>query len=394
MSEKYAKVKTAVVGCGSISNIYIRNLKELFTIIDLVALCNRTKGKAEDKAAQFGIPKVMTLEEIASDPEIELVVNLTAPGSHYEVTRQMLEAGKHVYSEKVFTTDLVQAQELLSIAKERGLYLGVAPDTVLGAGVQTARRIIDLGLIGQVTSGFVSVTRSHNLMSELFPFLRGECGCLPYDVGVYYIGALIALLGSVKSIRGFAAPATVREKQLLYMENAPESWQIPGNNLVCAALEFASGAVVSIHFNGNTVGDEQSRFELYGTLGAMKAGDPNTFDGKVQLLLPENPAVDFPFTHGYDGRNRTGESAPYDGSGHRGVGVAEMAYALRQGRENRLSGEYGLHCLEVLQGIDRAAATGETYNMRSTCTIRPLTPGFYSGVFGVARADGERSLID
>ncbi len=394
MQTTFSKVKTAVVGCGSISNIYIRNLKELFTIIDLVALCNRTREKAEAKAAQFGIPKVMTLEEIAADPEIELVVNLTAPGSHYQVTKQMLEAGKHVYSEKVFTTDLAQAQELTAIAKRKGLYLGVAPDTVLGAGIQTARRIIDLGLIGNVTSGFVSVTRSHNLMSELFPFLRGECGCLPYDVGVYYIGALIALLDSVKSIRGFASPALIREKQLLYVEDAPQSWQIPGNNLICAALEFTSGAVVSIHFNGNTVGDEQSRFELYGTLGMMKVGDPNTFDGKPQLILPESAPVEFPFTHGYDGRNRTSDPAPYDGSGHRGVGVAEMAYALRQGRENRLSGDYGIHCLEVLQGIDRAAATGETYHMQSSCTVRPLAPGFYSGVFGVARADAERSLID
>ena len=114
----YQKVKTAVVGCGSISSIYIRNLKELFTIIDLVALCNRTRSKAEQKAAEFGIPRVMTLEELAADPEIELVVNLTPPGNHYEVTRRMLEAGKHVYSEKVFTTDLAQAQELARLAKD------------------------------------------------------------------------------------------------------------------------------------------------------------------------------------------------------------------------------------------------------------------------------------
>lgn len=156
MPDLFPKVKTAVVGCGSISSIYIRNLKSLFSIIDLVALCNRTRSKAEEKAAQFGVPKVMTLEEVASDPEIELVVNLTPPGSHYEVTKMMLEAGKHVYSEKVFTTDLQQAYELSALAKQRGLYLGVAPDTVLGAGIQTARRVLDVGLIGKVSSGFVS----------------------------------------------------------------------------------------------------------------------------------------------------------------------------------------------------------------------------------------------
>lgn len=393
MSDLFPKVKTAVVGCGAISSIYIRNLKSLFSIIDLVALSNRTRAKAEEKAVQFGVPRVMTLEEIAADPEIELVVNLTPPGSHYEVTKRMLEAGKHVYSEKVFTTNLDQAWELAALAKERGLYLGVAPDTVLGAGIQTARRIIDTGLIGQVTSGFVSVTRSHNLMSELFPFLRGQCGCLPYDVGVYYVGALIALLGPVKSVRAYAAPAPVYEKQLLYVPDAPDSWQIPGSNLVCAGLEFESGALVSIHLNGNTVGDEQSRFELYGTLGIMKVGDPNVFGGKVKLLLPENGEVEFPFTHGYNGTNTVSEPTPFDGGGNRGIGVAEMAYALRQGRPNRLSQDYGIHCLEVLTGIDAAAASGTTYEMQSRCRIRPLAPGYYSTVWGSARADAERSLI-
>lgn len=394
MPDLFPKVKTAVVGCGSISSIYIRNLKSLFAIIDLVALCNRTRSKAEEKAAQFGISKVMTLEELAADPEIELVVNLTPPGSHYEVTKEMLEAGKHVYSEKVFTTDLEQAYELSALARERGLYLGAAPDTVLGAGIQTARRIIDTGLIGRVSSGFVSVTRSHNLMSELFPFLRGQCGSLPYDVGVYYVGALIALLGPVKSVRAYTAPAPVHEKQLLFVENAPDSWQIPGSNLVCAGLKFESGALVSMHLNGNTVGDEQSRFELYGDLGMMKVGDPNVFGGKVKLLLPEGREVEFPFTHGYDGTNTLSEPTPFDGSGNRGIGVAEMAYALRQGRPNRLSQDYGIHCLEVLTGIDAAAATGATYEMKSSCNIRPLAPGFYSTVWGSARADAERSLID
>lgn len=390
----YQKVKTAVVGCGSISSIYIRNLKELFTIIDLVALCNRTRSKAEQKAAEFGIPRVMTLEELAADPEIELVVNLTPPGNHYEVTRRMLEAGKHVYSEKVFTTDLAQAQELAQLAKDKGLYLGVAPDTVLGASVQTARRILDTGLIGRVTSGLVSITRSHNLMSELFPFLQGACGCLPYDVGVYYVAGLIALLGPVKAVRAFALPATPGEKQLLYMQSAPEHWQIPGSNLICASMEFSCGALVSIQMDGNTVGDEHCRFELYGTLGRLKLNTMDDFGDKVQLLLPESQEVDFPFTHGYNGVNCTSEPAPFDGGGHRGVGVAEMAYAIRQGRPNRLNADYGIHCLEVLLGMDEAAATGQTYYLKSTCEIRPLKPGFYSTVWRSGRADAEKSLID
>lgn len=392
--ESYPKVKTAVVGCGAISSIYIRNLKSLFTIIDLAALCNRTREKAEEKAARFGIPRVLTLEELAADPDIDLVVNLTPPGAHYEVTKQMLEAGKHVYCEKVFTADLTQARELAELARQKGLYLGVAPDTVLGAGIQTARRVIDTGLIGTVTSGFVSVTRNHCLMSELFPFLRGDCGNLPFDVGVYYIAALIALLGPVKAICGFGAPAPVHRKELLFLEQAPDCWQLSGSNLLCAALEFHSGALISLHINGNTAGQEQSRFELYGTLGRMKVGDPNVFNGRVLLQLPEGPETEFPFTHGYDGTNTLSAPTEFDGGGHRGIGVAELAYALRQGRPNRLSQDYGIHCLEVLAGIEEAAAAGCTYEMKSTCTIRPLAPGFYSTVWGSARADAERSLMN
>ena len=394
MPDLYPKVKTAVVGCGGISNVYIRNLKSLFSIIDLVALCNRTRSKAEEKAAQFGISRVLSLEELAADPEIELVVNLTPPGSHYEVTKRMLEAGKHVYSEKVFATDLEQAWELADLARERGLYLGCAPDTVLGAGIQTARRIIDTGLIGQVNSGVVSVSRSHNLMSELFPFLRGKCGSLPYDIGVYFVGALIALLGPVKSIRGYAAPAPVHEKQLLFLENAPNLWQLPGNNLVSASLAFQSGALVSLHLNGNTVGDEQSSLALYGNLGMLRMERPNGYGCPVMLRLPESKEVEFPFTHGYNGRDTLGEPATLEPVGHWGIGIAEMAYAIRQSRPNRLSQDYGIHCLEVLVGIDRAAASGTTYEMKSSCRIRPLKPGFYSTVWGSARADAERSLVE
>lgn len=394
MPDLYKKVKTAVVGCGGISSAYIPNLKSLFSIIDLAALCNRTRSKAEEKAAQFGIPRVLTLEELAEDPEIELVVNLTPPGSHDEVTKRMLEAGKHVYSEKVFTTELDQAYELADLAKQKGLYLGCAPDTVLGAGIQTARRILDIGLIGQVSSGIVSVSRSHNLMSELFPFLRGTCGCLPYDIGVYLVGALIALLGSVKSIRGYAAPAPIYEKQLMFMENAPESWQLPGSNLVTASLEFQSGALVSVHFNGNTVGDEQIKLALFGSLGSMRMERPNWYGGVVKLQLPENKEVEFPYTHGYNGCDTLSEPASLKSVGHWGIGIAEMAYAIRQGRENRLNQNYAIHCLEVLKGIDQAAASGHTYEMKSHCDIRPLKPGYYSTVWGNARADAERSLME
>lgn len=387
-------VKTAVVGCGMISNSYIHNLKNLFQIVDLTAVCDVNPEAAREKAQTYGIPRTMTIDEVAADETVELVVCLTPVPAHYGILRRMLEAGKHVYTEKIFTADLEQSRELLALAESKGLSIGVAPDTVLGASIQTARHILDMGLVGKITSGFVSVARSQLLSSETYRFLQSEGGGLPYDVGIYYIGALIALLGPVKSIRAFAAPALPHSRELLFMEQKQERWQIPGSNLITAALEFASGALVSVHLNGNTVGQEQSRFELYGLGGLVKPGNPDRFGDPVRLQLPENEEIAFPFTHGYNGKNMLAPF-PYEFYGHRGIGTAELCYSIRAGRQNRLSGQYGLHCQEVLFGMDRAAATGTTYEMTSTCQVRPLTPGFYSSINGgTGRGDAERSLMD
>ncbi|MBR1497408.1 MAG: Gfo/Idh/MocA family oxidoreductase [Oscillospiraceae bacterium] len=390
---QYEKVKTAVVGCGMISNIYIRNLKELFSITDLVAVCDLHPEAAKAKAETYGAGRTMSIDECAADPEVELVVNLTPPGAHYGVIKQMLEAGKHVYTEKMFTTDIEQSRELVALADAKGLYLGVAPDTVLGAGIQTAKKLIDCGLIGDVTSVSVHINRNQALNSETFRFLRGDGGALPYDVGIYYVGALLTLLGPVKAIRAFGVPAPLHEAQLLYNNDA-EPWRIPGNNILTASLEFASGAVGSVLFDGNTIGASQHGFTVFGTEGILKVGDPNEFGSPAALIRPEAGEAEIPFTHGYDGKNYL-EHFPFEGYGHRGVGVAEMAYAIRKGRKNnRCSKEYGLHCQEVLFGMDEAARTGTTYQPQSRFVMEGLRSGCYSSQFGgKARGDAELSLV-
>lgn len=388
------KIKTAVVGCGMISNIYIKNLKNLFHVIDLVAVGNRSLSAAEEKAKTYGIDRVMTIDEIAASDEIELVVNLTPAFTHYDIIKKMLLAGKHVWTEKTMTVTLEQARELVDIANEKGLYLGVSPDTVLGAGLQTARRAIDTDMIGTVSSGIAVINRNQVLNSEYFTFLRGEGGSLPYDVGIYYIGALLSLLGPVKAIRAFGAPAPLHTPEFMYVNADAQPWRIPGSNVISASLQFECGALVSVLFDGNTVNASQHNITLFGSRGVLKVGDPDTFGGPVSLIYADQPECTLPFTHGYNGTN-TVETTPFDYYGHRGVGVAEMAYAIRDGRPNRCSKEYGLHCLEVLAGMEESAQTGKTVEPASRFEMKPLTPGYYSAFMGgQGRADAERSLID
>lgn len=396
MGTTLKKVKTAVVGCGMISNIYIRNLKNLFSIIDLTALCDINQEAAEQKAKSYGVEKIMTLKEIAASKDIEMVVNLTGPGAHYDVIRMMLESGKHVFTEKVLTTDLEQGEELIRLADEKQCYLGVAPDTILGAGIQTAKKVIDSGLIGEITSCMASINRNQSLNSESFRFLREEGGALPYDVGIYYIAALLCLLGPVKSIRGFGAPAPEHRAELLYQEDSSFSWTIPGNNLLTGSLQFAGGALGSVHFNGNTIGEEKNFLLLYGTEGILELGDPNTFGGYVKLIRPETGECVIPHTHGYNGEPVWPDPTPYDYAyGHRGVGAAEMAWAIRMQRENRCSKELGFHAMEVLYGLDQAAEHGTTYEMTSSFHMTALKSGYLSTMgHGKMRADAERSLVD
>ncbi len=390
------KVKTAVVGCGMISNIYIRNLKNLFYIIDLTAVCDINPASAEEKARTYGVGRTMTLDEVAASDEIELVVNLTGPVAHYDVIKKMLLAGKHVYTEKTMTAELWQAEELVALAREKGLYVGCAPDSILGAGMQTAKKALDSGLIGTPTSCLVSINRNQSLNAELFRFLRGNGGALPHDVGIYYIASLLNLLGPVRTIRGFGAPAMPHPAQLLYTNSPEDAWTVPGNNVLTGALCFENGTLASIHFDGNTVNHMASAFRIYGTEGILELGDPNTFGGEVKLIYAESGECVLPHTHGYDGKPTLPDPTPFEYSyGNRGIGVAEMAWAIRMRRPNRCGKELGLHALEVLCGLDEAAATGTEYTMKSTfAPIPALKAGFRSTLMGGMRGDAECSLIE
>ena len=387
------QVKTAVVGCGMISNIYIKNLQNLFSVIDLVGLCNRSPRAAEEKSAFFGIP-VMTLDEIKADPSIELVVNLTGPTEHYAVVRDLLLAGKNVYTEKMLCLELEQGKELVRLADERGLYLGVAPDTFLGAGLQSARTYIDRGLIGRVTSVRAAINRSQALNSELFGYIRRPGGGFAYDIGVYYMTALLSLFGPVKRLAAFASERETHEAQLFYTGRGGERWPMADRNLYTAALQFDNGVLGTVHFDGESIDEEQPAFVVYGTEGILRLGDPVCFNGKVHLMRNNTPELELPFTHGYTGSPLYGKPTPADYGQHRGVGVAELAWAMLASRPNRASKELGLHTLELLLGMDAAAEKGLVYEMTTTfARPAPLPTGYTDLIMGGVQGGAEMALV-
>lgn len=391
------KVKIGIIGCGAISKIYMVNLTNLFSITELIAVADLKREAAEAAAKQFGIEKVLSVEEMLNDPEVEMVINLTGPAAHYSVIKQCLEAGKHVYTEKMLCFDIDEGRELIDMAEKKGLYLGVSPDTFLGAGLQSARKYLDAGLIGQVTSAVACINRNQLLNSELFPFIRSTGGGMPYDVGIYYLTALLALLGPVTHVTGFSKKPETYQGQLFCYGNYGKEWTFSSSNSMALSLRFENGVLGSLHFDGTSINEEQPCIAIYGTEGILCLGDPNTFGGYVKLVNNTGKNCDLPLTHGYTGSplygNPTnGEIALY---GHRGLGAAEMAWAIRNNRKNRASKEMGFHAVEILCGAELAEKDGIIYQMKSRFEKpAPLPSGYMSvGFGGNVRLDAEASLM-
>lgn len=387
-------VKTAVVGCGMISNIYLKNFTNTFSIIDVAAVCDVKPEAARKKADLYGIEKVMTLEEVMRSQEIEMIVNLTGPAQHYDVIKQALDSNKHVYTEKMLCANLAQGKEVVREAEERGLYLGCAPDTFLGAGLQTARQVLDAGLIGKPVSVLAAINRNQPINSETYGYTRYPGGAFPFDVGVYYVTALLSLFGPVACVTGFGKEAPLHKGRNIWNGNYGKEWNLPGNNSVAAALRFQNGMLGTLLFEGDGMNEEHPYLTVYGTEGMLLLGNPDHYDGEVILIRSGEGQCRIPFTHGFKGTDLLGTPSEFDWGGHRGVGPSEMAWSIRKKRPCRASGKMGLHTLELLTGIDRASESGSVYQMTTTFDIpRPLPSGYPAKELGGAlRGDPEASL--
>lgn len=336
-------------------------------------------AKAQAQAEKYGIKK-MTNEEILNDPSIELVINLTYPSSHFDVTRQILEAGKHCYSEKMMCLNSEQADILNELRLKNGVMLSVAPDTFLGASQQTARYIVDRGLIGKPLQAIVHLSRGYFMIkSDADDAYRkysvmAEGGGIPYDMGGYYLHELFNIFGSVKRVCGFAY---THEKERPYLNprhsKFAEPFIVNTLNTLSASLEFNNGVLgtFSISSEYNTTSQV---FEIIGTEGRLILADPNCFGENVYIQKGGSEPTVFPLCHPYS-------------SDSRGVGAAEMAWSLRLGREQRLSFEMGYHALEIIEAVEKCTHDNEVKTLKTSFERpRPISSEFYGG------ACEERSL--
>lgn len=348
------RVKAAVIGCGEISEIYLENLCGYFHLVQVVGCADIIEERAQLRARKFGL-RVMTNEEIYRDPEIEIVLNLTYPTSHYEVTRAALMAGKHVYSEKMLAVTWAEGEELAALAREKGLWLTVGPDTSLGGGLQTARYLIDSGMIGQPVMALGSCPRSYQLdrADDVVRMIHLPGGGIPFDMGGYYLHAFIQFFGSIRRVGGFmqirdAKRPFLHPKNPLYGELHEET----SPNTMVANLEFESGTLGCLMMTSECTAEAEEKIEIIGTEGVLYVHDPNNFGGRIALKRSGNPEpMVIPYTHAFHEKNL------------RGLGAADLAWAIRMGRRPRLESAMGLQAFEVIHGVWQSAEDGRRHEI-------------------------------
>lgn len=338
------KVKIGIVGVGDISSIYLSNITTLFRDLDLVGVCDLVREKAEKAQEKFGFAKIYdTMHELFADDQIDIVLNLTRPYEHYKVTLAALTAGKHVYTEKPLAATLEEGITLAQLARDKSLLLGGAPDTFLGAGIQTCRRLIDAGFIGEpVGAAAFMICRGHERWHPDPAFYYQHGGGPMLDMGPYYITALVNLLGGVKSVTGMAR-ASYPQRIITSEPKRGEIVEVAVPTYISGNMEFASGAIGSIFTTFDVSYENSARLEVYGSQGTLIVPDPNTFGGPIRLLRQEEKeAKEMPLTFGYAQNSR-------------GLGLADMAAALRTGRDFRANAQQLLHVLEIMTAFERSS---------------------------------------
>ena len=373
------RLKTGLIGCGRISDIYLKTLAAN-EVVEVVACASLDIEESRAKAVQYGIARACTPEEVLADPDIEAVLNLTTPAAHADISLRALEAGKHIYSEKPLVADLADGQRVLELANAKGLSVGNAPDTFLGGRWQTVRRLIDQGAIGNPTgcAAFVGThgTERHHPNPDFY-YQAGGGPML--DLGPYYLTVMVFCLGPIVRVAGMSNRAFERRQ----IENGPRNgeWMpVEVDTHVQGMLEFERGAIGSITMSFDVWDSDMPRLEFYGTDGTICIPDPdpvhgaNVFGGEVWLRTRATSRWSHqPRPQGREHWQIVPNEFGFN-EDSRGLGLIDMAYAIREHRTPRASGALAYHVLEVMTGILQGPAMGTYVTINSRPDIPSLLP--------------------
>ena len=360
-----------LIGCGNIAETYFR-AQDYFNNIKFIACADKFPEVSKKCADQYNI-KSLTVDEIIHDTNVDVILNLTIPQAHFEISKLALEAGKHVYSEKPMSIKYDEANELVNLAKDNNLYIGNAPDTFLGGGGQVARKFVDDGDIGKVLTGnfifaFPGVQEFHPNPESWFQSGGGPV----IDMGPYFFTTLVNLLGPVKNVRS-RGKKFADQREYLVGPKKGKSFNVDISTSVMLDIEFANEAIVQGFISFDVQNHARNHMELYGTKGSLVVPDPNMFGGPV-LLSRElgSKWQEFSVEDKYLGKtniiNHSGRSneAPKQ-SNYRGVGLSEMIYSIENNIQHRCNGNLALHVLDIIESTIIASETKKEVSLRSTC---------------------------
>jgi predicted dehydrogenase len=361
--ESRKKANVGIIGCGQISSIYLEAPGK-FDILNITACADIDMERARSQAERYNVPKACSVDELLADPDIDIVVNLTIPKVHAQIAQAALQSGKSTYSEKPLAIDRTEARRVLELAREKQLRVGCAPDTFLGGGIQTCIQLIDEGAIGDPI-GATAFMLSHGPESwHADPEFFYQVGAGPlFDMGPYYITALISMLGPVHRVTA-SARITQAERVITSQPKYGTKIQVNTPTHVAGVLDFAGGPVATLVVSFDVWAHRLPCIEIYGTEGTLSVPDPNTFGGPVVIRRAGDTGwSEVPLTHGYEENSR-------------GIGVADMAHAINSGRAHRANGDLAYHVLDIMQSFYDASQTGKHIELSSMCERpQPLRPG-------------------
>ncbi len=379
------RYKIGVIGLGDISTVYLNNLNKYPQYVELYACACRTPEKAQKKAEEFGFQKAYgSADELIADPDVDVVMNLTTPESHYRYNLEAIKHGKHVYSEKPFSATFKEAKEILNLAKEKNLYCGCAPDTFMGGRIQAMKAAVENGSIGKIIGGSAfMMCKGWEWFHPSPEFYYRPGGGPLLDMGPYYMHCLLSLLGPVDHV---CAMGTIGDKKRKIASGAKQGQEFDVSEDVLthiiSGIHFKNGAIVTLDVSFDVWDSVLPRLELYGTEGTLAMAEqdpcdgPNIFGGELLfrgrqssrwLHMPrleedlnsdwEKIPVKGPF-------NQTGQA-----ENSRGIGLVDMVLAIEEKRVNRASGDMAVHALEVMEGILISAKEKHFVDMKTSFEI-------------------------